>query len=449
MVSRRQFLGAGTALAAGTALGCERVPEALERLMGTDDAFVPPDGRDVDLATHTLNRLTFGRRPHDYTRLTALGPTSQEAVQRFIAKQLDHERLSDDRVTYLLARYDFLSESAGELYEYKPELLRTALGATALLRAVYSERQLYEVMVHFWTDHFNIDISKGDCRWLKAADDRSVVRAHALGNFRDLVRASATSAAMLWYLDGRVNRRASEAERPNENYARELLELHTLGVNGGYTQRDVMEVARALTGWTVRSKGASGFRIGAVEFNRELHDDWPKTVLGHDIPAGRGAADLDAVIDIVVRHPSTSRFIATKLCRRFIADDPPAAAVAAVADTFAGTLGSVKHTLRTLFDRDEFWKARGAKLKRPFHFVASALRATDARTDGGAPLQDYLLRMGHAPFEYPTPDGYPDEAAPWLGTLLWRWGFASALAANEIASTRIDARELVRRSAGH
>ncbi len=449
MLSRRGFLGAGSAVAAGAALGCDSVPETLQRLVLTSDAFAPPDGRDIDVVSHTLNRLTFGARPQDYARLRALAPAATNAVQLFITQQLDYERINDDPAEYALSRYDFLDAPAGELYEYKPEFLRTALASAALLRAIYSERQLYEVMVHFWTDHFNIDVSKGDCRWLKAADDRVVIRPHSLGNFRDLVRSSAASAAMLWYLDGRVNRRASAAERPNENYARELLELHTLGVDGGYTQKDVMEVARALTGWTVRSKGESRFRIGAVEFHAELHDDGPKVVLGHELASGRGAQDLDAVVDIVVSHPSTARFIAAKLCRRFIADDPPAPAVAAVADTLAGTHGSVRHALRTLFDRAEFWGARGSKLKRPFHFVVSTLRTTDARSDAGAALQDYLLRMGHAPFEYPTPDGYPDEATPWLGTLLWRWGFAAALTANEIAGTRVHHAALVERSEGH
>lgn len=451
MLSRRSFLGAGSAIAAGAALGCDGVPDALTRWTEADaDApFNPPAGADVDAATHALNRLTFGARPRDHARVIALGASPRDGAEHFITQQLDYERIEDDVADSALARYDFLNEPPGELYEYKVELLRSALASTALLRGIYSERQLYEVMVHFWTDHFNIDISKGDCRWLKAADDRSVIRPHALGGFAELVRASATSPAMLWYLDGRVNRRTSPAERPNENYARELLELHTLGVNGGYTQRDVMEVARALTGWTVRSKGESRFRIGAVEFHPELHDDGPKSILGHDLPAGAGARDLNAVVDIVVRHPSTARFVASKLCRRFMADDPPAAAVAAVADTFAGTNYSVRHALRTLFGRAEFWAAGGVKLKRPFHFVVSALRATDARTDGGAALQDFLLRMGHAPFEYPTPDGYPDEATPWLGTLLWRWGFASAFAANEVAGTRIDKARLVERSGGH
>src|SRR3989442_372228 len=172
-----------------------------------------------------------------------------------------------------------------------------------ILRAVWSERQLYEVMVHFWTDHFNIDCSKADCRWLKAADDRDVIRRHALGRFPDLLRASALSPAMLWYLDGRANRKQQDNDKPNENYARELLELHTLGIHGGYTQRDVMEVARCLSGWSVRS--VKQLRKGSVEFHPGLHDDGAKLVLGRAIPAGLGQQDLDRVLEIVALHPAT------------------------------------------------------------------------------------------------------------------------------------------------
>jgi uncharacterized protein (DUF1800 family) len=251
---------------------------------------------------------------------------------------------------------------------------------------------------------------------------------------------------MLWYLDGRVNRRATPDERPNENYARELLELHTLGVHGGYTQRDVMEVARCLTGWTVRS--AQAFRKGEVEFHPELHDDGAKEVLGTRIPAGYGRHDLDVVLQIVALHPATARHVAVKLCRHFIDDVPPDAAVRAVADTFLASGGDIRMTLRTLFGRPEFWSARGTKLKRPFEYIVSALRATGATTDAGASLTAYLTRMGHAPYQYPTPEGYADEASPWLGTLLWRWSFAVALAAGRIDGTRVDVARLRRASGG-
>jgi uncharacterized protein (DUF1800 family) len=301
-------------------------------------------------------------------------------------------------------------------------------------------------MVEFWTDHFNIDISKGDCAWLKVADDRNVIRQHCLGRFADLLRASALSPAMLWYLDGRVNRRSKPEDSPNENYARELLELHTLGVHGGYSQRDVMEVARSLTGWTVRPK--SGFRKGAVEFEPGQHDNDEKTVLGRRIPAGGGQGDLEQVLELVAHHPSTARHIAWKLCRRFVADDPPEPAVVAVARAFKDNDGDIRATLRAIFARGEFRcdRLRGAKLKRPFHFLVSALRALDATTDVPPPLLELLTSMGRAPFQYPTPDGYPTDSSSWRNTLVWRWKLAALLSDNRIPGTRVDLEDLRRRA---
>jgi uncharacterized protein (DUF1800 family) len=333
-----------------------------------------------------------------------------------------------------------LNQPAGDLFEYQEKFLLNEMMRESVLRAVLTERQLHEVMVQFWTDHFNIDPSKGDCKWLKAADDRAVIRAHALGKFPELLRASALSPAMLWYLDGRVNRKQKPDDKPNENYARELMELHTLGVHGGYTQRDVMEVARCLTGWHVRSK--EPFYKGKVEFKKQLHDNGAKEVLGQRIPAGLGEKDLDRVLDIVALHPSTARYLATKLCRRFIVDEPPAGAVTVVAEAFSKSQGDLRATLRALFGTAEFQNARGTKFKRPFHFIVSALRGADADTDADPKVIDYLLRMGHAPFGYPTPDGYPEEASPWMGTLLWRWNFAVALSENKIKGARVNLKSL-------
>jgi uncharacterized protein (DUF1800 family) len=315
-------------------------------------------------------------------------------------------------------------------------------------------------MVGFWSDHFNIDPSKGECKWLKTADDRDVIRRHALGKFSELLRASALSPAMLWYLDGRVNRKRNSSESPNENYARELLELHTLGVRGGYTQKDVMEVARSLTGWTVRSKEEKPyFSIGKVEFKPELHDFGSKTILGHTLAAADSkgskeeleriaSRDLDGILEVVTRHQSTALHISTKLCRRFIADEPPADAVAQVAETFSRTRGDIRETLRALFATPDFQTQRGNKLKRPFAFIVSALRSTGAQTDAGLPMIHYLNRMGHAPFSYPTPDGYPDTGTPWLGTLLWRWNFAVALSDGQLKGTKCDLNALREKTGG-
>jgi uncharacterized protein (DUF1800 family) len=436
MLTRKQFLVAGAAL---TLTGCADLPPefrpSLRKLEPDAGPFPTPTSDSVDLVSHVLRRLSFGSRAGEYGRIIGLAATREEAVQRYIDEQLAPEQIDDFALEHAIRRIETLAEPPGELFEYKPKVLLGDITRAALLRAVWSKRQLYEKMVHFWTDHFNIDSSKGDCRWLKAADDRDVIRYHALGSFPELLRASALSPAMLWYLDGRVNRKQNGADKPNENYARELLELHTLGIHGGYTQRDVMEVARCLTGWTVRT--VSQFHKGRVEFHPEQHDDGPKTILGRTIPSGLGAQDFDRVLDIVSLHPSTARHLAEKLCRRFIADEPPAAAIDRVSAAFTTHRGEIRPVLRTLFANPEFLAARGTKVRRPFEFVAAALRATQAETDAGPALFDYLVRMGHAPFQYPTPEGYSDHAAHWMGTLLWRWKFAVALSRNEIHSTTV------------
>ncbi len=411
-----------------------------------DGPLTPPAAAVIDPIAHALNRWTFGPTPGDYARVAAMG------ADAFLAEQLGPENIDDGLSDRAIARFsECWEEQLGEAYEEDAEGLPPVLRRVALLRAIYSQRQLFEVMCEFWSDHFNIDPGKGDCRYTKIADDRDTICAHALGNFRDMLRASALSPAMLWYLDGRANVKRTPDEKPNENYARELMELHTLGVHGGYTQQDVMEVARCLTGWTILAKKNDGFSgellsplkdRGKVVFRKDAHDNGAKSVLGAEIPAGLGENDLDRVIAIVAAHPSTAQFIATKLCVRFISDEPPGAAVDAVAGAFTSSRGDIKTTLRALFATPEFRASTGAKFKRPFHYIVSALRATNAETDADRGLLSYLERMGHVPFRYPTPDGYPARAQHWHATLLWRWKFALALANNRIKGTHIERKEL-------
>src|SRR4030095_3754683 len=419
-------------------------PQLASLLTPATEPIAAPATDDVDLVSHVVGRLSFGPGPADHAHVRSFDPDAERAVERYVDAQLAPEAIEDTAVEARLRRCGEIEESAGELYEYKEQVLLASLTSATILRARYSERQLHAVMVDFWTDHFNIDSAKGDCRWLKAADDRDVIRAHALGSFPEMRRASALSPAMLWYLDGRVNRYGAPGDRPNENYARELLELHTLGVHGGYTQQDVMEVARALSGWTVRSRREVVFGLGKVEFHPEWHDDGEKHILGRVIPAGLGSRDLDAVMDLVSLHPSTAHHLATKLCRRFVADDPPAAVVDRVASAFTASRGNVASTLGTLFATPELAQARRAKRRRPSHFVVSPRGATDARTDGGQALHEMLRRMGHAPYQYPTPDGYPDDQVSWLGTWLWRWNFAAALVENRIDGTHVESDALRR-----
>ncbi|HZJ17338.1 MAG TPA: DUF1800 domain-containing protein [Chthoniobacteraceae bacterium] len=474
--SRREFIVAGTgaiALSAAIFKSVQGWFGEAGQLLGRglkrplDGPLTPSAAAEIDPVAHALNRFTFGPCPGDYARVAAMGVdafleeqlalATSGGLDQFLGRSGKVANIDDALCERAIARFsEAWWEPVGEAYEEDDESLSPVLRRVALLRAIYSKRQLFEVMCEFWSDHFNIDPGKGDCRYAKIADDQNTIRKHALGNFRDMVRASALSPAMLWYLDGRANVKRQPDEKPNENYARELMELHTLGVHGGYTQKDVMEVARCLTGWTILAKKDDGFSgnllsplkdRGKVVFRKVAHDDGPKHVLGHDIAAGLGEGDLDRVLDIVTNHPGTAQFIATKLCVRFISDEPPASAVAAVASAYTESKGDIKTMLRTLFATPEFRASAGAKFKRPFHFIVSALRATNAETDADRGVVSYLERMGQVPFRYPTPDGYPARAAHWHGTLLWRWKFSLALANNRINGTRIE-REALQKALG-
>jgi uncharacterized protein (DUF1800 family) len=370
-----------------------------------------------------------------------------------------------------------------------PRQLTAELQASRILRAVYSERQLQEVLVDFWTNHFNVFAGKGADRWLLIPYDRDTIRPHTLGKFYDLLKATAESPAMLFYLDnfqsvspdanaGRLARRQNrggglfglmagrkrqdgETARPeqqqqrrrrgiNENYARELMELHTLGVDGGYTQRDVQEVARCFTGWTIRAP--RGYRragpgevddsAGQFYFNQRLHDDGEKIVLGQKIPAGGGVKDGLRVLEILARHPSTAKLIATKLARRFVADDPSPALVNRAAATFTHTDGDIRETLRALLTSPEFNSPESyrAKIKTPFELAVSSVRALGGETNGGPGLHQWIARMGEPLYMYQAPTGYADAAENWVntGALLERLNFGLALASNRIPGTRVD-----------
>jgi uncharacterized protein (DUF1800 family) len=327
--------------------------------------------------------------------------------------------------------------------------------AARITRAVASDRQLEEVMVDFWFNHFNVYAQKGAVRWMLPAYEREAIRPHALGRFRDLVLATARHPAMLFYLDNWLSTRADlvvpggpNAGRRmglNENYARELMELHTLGVDGGYTQQDVIEVARCFTGWTIdRPQQGGGFI-----FRPLAHDRGAKRVLGQVIPAGGGQQDGERVIDILARHEATARFIATKLARRFVSDDPPAALVERAAATFRRTEGDIRAVLATIFTSPEFWSADAyrAKIKTPLEVVASAVRALDGRigagadpAGGGIALAREVGKLGEPLYEAQPPTGYPDRAEAWVntGALLGRMNFALGLAHNRFGGARVD-----------
>ncbi|MCP5559616.1 MAG: DUF1800 domain-containing protein [Verrucomicrobiaceae bacterium] len=444
--SRRHFfkttLGGGGALLLSS---CERITTEINQALGeaVPPRIVVPEGAEIDPDFHLLSRAAYGPWPGDLARIKRIGRAA------WLEEQLRPEGISDTLCDLRAERFESLYFSAGDAYEFRKPVLRDELMRHTFLRAVYSQRQLFEVMVEFWTDHLNIDLSKGDCVYLKPSDDRDVIRRHALGNFRDLIRASATSPAMLVYLDGKSNKvRRGSDDKPNENYARELLELHTLGVDGGYTQQDVREAARCLSGWTFDRNRFFAMNQSEGFFRNDWHDDGAKKVLGQTIAAGGGEKDLDALIDIACRHPSTAKFIATKLCHRFVSYEPPANLVDRLASVFALSDGDIRATLRALFGSEEFMASRGALLKRPFRFVVSALRSLGADTYAKDGAIEPLNRMGQGMFQYPTPDGYPDEEAPWLGTLMWRWNYALALAANEAPDVRVNLQPIVKALGG-
>ncbi len=420
-LSRRDFLKLTTLLSASATLNA--CAPAVRRLTG-DLPAVP--WSPLSAADFTaLNRITFGARVEERARLAEIG------LQNYIEEQLDVETINDLTLDLQLSTFKTLNMQANEIEAvtnqlfdgYDRERPANELRQATLLRQIYSKRQLYEVMVDFWSDHFNIYIEKGNGFFLKTVDDREVIRKHALGNFHDLVWASAHSPAMLTYLDNQANVKGT----PNENYARELMELHTLGVDGGYTQSDVMQLARCLTGWSVKEH----FWLGDFVFREDQHESGQKNVLGFSIQAS-GIKEAEQVIEHLALHPSTAKFISTKLARRFIADEPPQAIIEKAAQTFLATKGDIKSVLRIiLLDGLAFAQP---KYKRPLNFMLSALRMLNAETDGVAP-QEYLRRMGQLHFNWTTPDGYPDRNDAWQGNLMPRWQFAFELIRDEIPKT--------------
>jgi uncharacterized protein (DUF1800 family) len=408
---------------------------------------------------HFLNRTSFGPTREAVQKVNRMG------IPAYLEEQLHPERISDTQVEEKLAGLKTMRLSSRELIELYPppkqaagqemmgqqpmqgpRLVILELQQARLLRAVYSQRQLYELMVDFWTNHFNIFAAKGADRWLATAYDRDTIRPHALGRFKDLLLATAQSPAMLFYLDNWLSAAPNAATARiapnnrrrglNENYARELMELHTLGVDGGYTQKDIQEVARCFTGWTIRQPRAEG----TFYFEPRIHDNGEKMVLGTRIPPGGGMEDGLRVIDLLARHPSAARFIALKLARRFISDNPPPSLVNKAAEAFRRSEGDIPTVVRTLIDSPEFFSPETyqAKVKKPLEFVASGLRITGAEVQMSHQLLRYLGRMGEPLFLAQPPTGYPDAGASWASPdmLLTRMNFAIDLIANRIPGSR-------------
>ena len=467
---------------------------------------------------HALNRLAFGPRPGDLERVRQMGLT------RWINQQLSPESIPDTGVEQKLAGLTLLQAPPARLHliyvsdvlgfiknqqaanggqdDGKPTLTRLRPAKTPrgqqmqdmftayverahipygtsvqtvgelenakLTRAIESNRQLQEVLTDFWGNHFNVDVKKDAVRTYVIAQERDAIRPHVLGHFRDLLEATAKSPAMLTYLDNAASSRSGL----NENYARELMELHTLGVDGGYTQKDVQEVARCLSGWSLNPL------TGAFLFKPQAHDEGAKVVLGHPIPAGGGFGDGEAVLDILAAHPSTARFIAHELCVRFVADDPPPALVSRVAGVFLRTGGDLQATTRAVITSPEFFSqgAFRAKIKSPFEFAVSSVRAMGGDTtaldsanlldrfrlvgDGNAATQDAdggriagrrpslaseVAQMGQPLYSYQAPTGYSEDSQSWVssGALIARLNFALALTARQVGGVSVSAPALL------
>jgi uncharacterized protein (DUF1800 family) len=320
-----------------------------------------------------------------------------------------------------------------------------------MLRAIYSSRQLEEVLADFWFNHFNVYLDKGADHYLITEYERDAIRPRVLGKFRDLLEATAKSPAMLFYLDNWQSvgetapqfRGGNKQKRRglNENYGRELMELHTLGVDGGYTQKDVTEVARCFTGWTILQPQ----RGGRFSFNARMHDAGEKTVLGVKIPAGGGIEDGEKVLDILAHRPATAHFISRQLATRFVADDPPAALVARMAATFLKSDGDLREVMRTMLASREFWSvcAYRSKMKSPLEMVASAVRAVDGDVDYASALANQVAQLGEPLYRKTEPTGYSNSSREWLNSagLLARMNFALQLAGNKVPGVKVEARD--------
>lgn len=451
---------------------------------------------DLALIAHVLNRVAFGPRADDWHHVERVG------VDTYLSEQLHPEGLEDAAAQAAVARLETLKMNTATLLREYPspqrvrrmmrddeeldeEMTRQVamhsllparqLSMARMARAIGSTRQLNEVLVDFWFNHFNVFVAKGPLRHLVIEYERDLIRPHVLRSFRDLLGGVARSPAMLVYLDnwrsgaepdrevarrqpGRFHRHdavydamrrvgfggrfgsrrdRSRAQGPlghrpeglNENYARELLELHTLGVDGGYTQKDVREVARAFTGWTLELTADGG---GRFAFRPDWHDAEEKVVLGQRLPAGGGIEDGETVLDILARHPSTARFLATKLCRRFVADQPPASIIDKAAATFASSGGDLRATLETILYSPEFRQPRvfGAKVKSPLEFLVSAARALGLPGRADPRLPQAVRALGQPLYGASAPTGYPDDATAWssANALLARMRAASELA---------------------
>jgi uncharacterized protein (DUF1800 family) len=422
----------------------------------------------------------------------------QQMEQRQSQQAMAMDNLSDERRQALQdsirrARVQAMTPEERQAQQmYNPQNVMTQLVSAKLTRAVYSDRQLEQMMTDFWFNHFNVFFGKGIDRYLISDYEEKAIRPNVFGKFRDLLGATAKHPAMLFYLDNaqsvavdsmnpnaarqrqqlaqfqrmtpaqqeeflrrrnltraQVEQRMANPNAPapnrqrglNENYARELMELHTLGVDGGYTQKDVIEVARAFTGWQFTRPTAGGGGEVAFVFRPQMHDRGTKTVLGKSLPANRGLEDGEQVLDLLAAHPATAKFIATKLVERFVNDQPPADLVNELTVVFQKTNGDLRAVTKALFSSPRFYDQKNyrAKVKTPFELVASAFRVTGAEVGLSRATVQTLRALGHLPYNEPAPTGFPAASEDWVnsGAMLNRMNFGLALAANQLDGIRL------------
>jgi uncharacterized protein (DUF1800 family) len=405
-------------------------------------------------AAQTINDIL----PPDQVRTIRQGTLEQRRalLARIPADQVDEvvAALANNMRNQLMAAAGPELQRKLQLANNPQQVVASDLSSAKLYRAIYSSHQLEEQLADFWFNHFNVSLDKGADRMLVTTYERDAIRPFVLDKFRDLLEATANSPAMMFYLDNwqnvtpppvRVNAKGKQAKQAtrgiNENYARELMELHTLGVDGGYTQDDIIEVARCFTGWTINNPNQGG----PFTYNDNTHDKGEKIVLGVTIPAGGGKEDGEKVLDILAAHPSTAHFISKELAQRFVADDPPPALVNAMAKTFTDSGGDIRAVMQTMLDSKEFFSqgAYRAKMKTPFEMIVSSVRATNAKVDYPMPLANQIATLGQPLYRKLEPTGYSNSNVEWVNSasLLARMNFAMQLGQNKVEGVTVDSKK--------
>ncbi|WP_413172971.1 DUF1800 domain-containing protein [Anabaena azotica] len=417
-------------------------------------SVIPSDAATTTInpkVLHIINRLSFGPAPGDIKKVEAMG------VENYIKQQLSPDSISEsESLTRKLSQMKTLNFNPVQLWQYSATIpagvissqekkqaiikqsrqISNEIMQSRLLRATSSNRQLQEVMVDFWYNHFNVDANKGRNRIWVGAYEQEAIRPYALGKFRDLLGATAHHPAMLLYLDNAKNKVSNrpdakgKIEGLNENYARELMELHTLGVDGGYTQQDVMALAKVFSGWGIVNKPNQDNSDG-FEFNSKHHDFSDKVFLGHKIK-GSGKAEGEEALNILARSPATARHISYKLAQYFVNDNPPETLVKKLAQRYLVTDGNIRDVLNTLFQSSEFWDEKNfnSKFKTPYQYAVSVVRATGMELNNTISISEFLNQSAMPLYRCPTPDGYKNTKEAWLNpdAMTRRLSFASAIA---------------------